>query len=466
MNKNLSPAASPMPVQQPAVRASNFDEVALGYTAETAMEEARRCLGCPGAPCRTGCPVGVRIPEFIEKTAAGDFDAAYEILTSENRFPAICGRVCPQEMQCQAKCVRGNKGDPVAIGRLERFVADHHRAKGVGAEKKPTPNGHKVAVVGSGPAGLACAGDLARMGYAVTIYEALHAPGGVLTYGIPSFRLPKDIVAAEIAALETLGVALETDSIVGQTLTVEDLFAEGCEAIFLGSGAGLPNFMGIPGETLCGVFSANEYLTRINLMHAGKGGSDTPLMEAHRVVVVGGGNVAMDAARCARRMGAEVTIVYRRSRTELPARAEEVDHAEEEGIILRLLTNPTEILGDENGFVRGIRCDTMELGAPDESGRCRPVVKEGAQFTLEADVVIIAIGTSPNPLLYRTTPGLEVTRRGGLVTREGSCQTTYDGIFAGGDAVTGAATVILAMGAGREAAAEIDRYITEKHRAP
>ena len=462
-NLNLSPAAAPMPVQSPAVRRRNFEEVALGYDEITAMEEARRCLDCPGAPCRSGCPVGVRIPQFIAKVAEGDFAAAWEILSADNTLPAVCGRVCPQENQCQAVCVRGKKGESVAIGRLERFVADWHRAQQ--EPKAPScaeEKGKKVAVVGSGPAGLACAGELARLGYSVTVFEALHTPGGVLAYGIPAFRLPKDILHEEIAGLEKLGVTIQTDTVIGRTIPVEELLKDGFSAVFLGSGAGLPNFMGIPGETLCGVFSANEWLTRINLMHAAEPGAATPLMPAKHVVVVGGGNVAMDAARCALRCGAEVTIVYRRGREELPARAEEVEHAEEEGIAFRLLTNPVEILGDENGFVTGIRCDTMALGEPDESGRRRPEVVPGAQFTLDCDAVIMAIGTTPNPLLHRTTAGLAADRRGRLTTEEGSCRTSLPGVFAGGDAVTGAATVILAMGAGRKAAQEIDEYLRKK----
>ena len=425
-NLNLSPTAAPMPVQSPAVRRRNFEEVALGYDEITAMEEARRCLGCPGAPCRGGCPVGVHIPQFIAKVAEGDFAAAWEILSADNPLPAVCGRVCPQENQCQAVCVRGKKGESVAIGRLERFVADWHRAQQ--EPKAPScaeEKGKKVAVV----------------------------------YGIPAFRLPKDILHEEIAGLEKLGVTIQTDTVIGRTIPVEELLKDGFSAVFLGSGAGLPNFMGIPGETLCGVFSANEWLTRINLMHAAEPGAATPLMPAKQVVVVGGGNVAMDAARCALRCGAEVTIVYRRGREELPARAEEVEHAEEEGITFRLLTNPVEILGDENGFVTGIRCDTMALGEPDESGRRRPEVVPGAQFTMDCDAVIMAIGTTPNPLLHRTTAGLAADRRGRLTTEEGSCRTSLPGVFAGGDAVTGAATVILAMGAGRRAAQEIDEYL-------
>lgn len=457
---NQQPAKTPMPEQPGEVRAHNFEEVAQGYTADMAVNEAQRCLHCKHRPCVSGCPVNVQIPDFIALIAAGDFEGAYQKIGETNALPAVCGRVCPQENQCQAVCVRGKKGESVAIGRLERFVADWHRAQQ--EPKAPScaeEKGKKVAVVGSGPAGLACAGELARMGYSVTVFEALHTPGGVLAYGIPAFRLPKDILHEEITGLEKLGVTIQTDTVIGRTIPVEELLKDGFSAVFLGSGAGLPNFMGIPGETLCGVFSANEWLTRINLMHAAEPGAATPLMPAKHVVVVGGGNVAMDAARCALRCGAEVTIVYRRGREELPARAEEVEHAEEEGITFRLLTNPVEILGDENGFVTGIRCDTMALGEPDESGRRRPEVVPGAQFTLDCDAVIMAIGTTPNPLLHRTTAGLAADRRGRLTTEEGSCRTSLPGVFAGGDAVTGAATVILAMGAGRKAAQEIDEYL-------
>lgn len=459
ITKNLSPTSHPMPVQPPEERCRNFREVALGYSPEMAMAEAARCLCCPTAPCRGCCPVEVDIPHFIEKVAEGNFEAAYEVLTADNSLPAICGRVCPQESQCESRCIRGKNGDPVAIGRLERFVADWHREHNEKAVVPPLQNRRQVAVIGSGPSGLAAAGDLARMGYAVTIFEALHEPGGVLTYGIPEFRLPKKIVRAEIEGLKALGVTILTDMVIGRVLTIDELFQQGFEAVFIGSGAGLPRFMNIPGETLCGVFSANEYLTRINLMKAYRPGSRTPLLPSKRVAVVGGGNVAMDAARSARRMGAEVTVVYRRGREELPARREEVEHAEEEGIRFRLLTNPAEILGDEQGFVTAIVCDEMMLGEPDESGRRRPVVKPDSRVTIPVDTVIMAIGTSPNPLLHRTTPGLSVNRWGGLITEEESAATSRPGVFAGGDAVTGAATVILAMGAGREAAREIDAYL-------
>ena len=468
---NMSFKKNPMPVQDPGIRNRNFDEVALGYTEQTAIDEAKRCLGCKNRPCMTGCPVSVPIPEFIAAVAEGRFDDAYRVITTANSLPAVCGRVCPQETQCESKCVRGIKGEAVAIGRLERFVADWHRAHSGTAPVLPPPNGHKVAVVGSGPSGLSCAGDLARMGYDVTVFEALHVQGGVLVYGIPEFRLPKAIVAGEIASLRALGVKIEKNTVVGKTVSVDELLQEeGFEAVFLGSGAGLPKFMNIPGENYKGVYSANEFLTRINLMKAYKEGSDTPIQHARRVAVVGGGNVAMDAARCARRLGAEVLIVYRRGMEELPARKEEVEHAQEEGIVFHTLTNPTEILGYENpadrrdpknGFVTGMKCVRMALGEPDASGRRRPVEVPGSEFVLDVDCVIMALGTSPNPLLKATTEGLETQKWGGIVADEDG-KTTKEGVYAGGDAVTGAATVILAMGAGKKAAAAIDRYIQEK----
>ena len=462
-NLNLSPTAAPMPVQSPAVRRRNFEEVALGYDEITAMEEARRCLGCPGAPCRGGCPVGVHIPQFIAKVAEGDFAAAWEILSADNTLPAVCGRVCPQENQCQAVCVRGKKGESVAIGRLERFVADWHRAQQ--EPKAPScaeEKGKKVAVVGSGPAGLACAGELARMGYSVTVFEALHTPGGVLAYGIPAFRLPKDILHEEITGLEKLGVTIQTDTVIGRTIPVEELLKDGFSAVFLGSGAGLPNFMGIPGETLCGVFSANEWLTRINLMKAYREDSDTPIMDlkGKTVAVVGGGNVAMDAARCSKRLGAEVYVVYRRGMEELPARHEEVEHAIEEGVIFKTLNNPVQINGDEQDCVKSMTCIEMELGEPDASGRRRPVEKKGSEFDLSVDAVIMSLGTSPNPLIKSTTKGLEVNKKGGIIVNEEGL-TSRQAVYAGGDAVTGAATVILAMGAGKLGAKSIDEYLSK-----
>ena len=463
---DMRPDKTKMPSQEPAVRARNFDEVALGYTAEMAQGEAARCLNCKNPACVAGCPVGVNIPGFIKKIAEGDFEGAYAVISETSSLPAICGRVCPQESQCEAKCVRGIKAEPVGIGRLERFAADFHSAKkkeGAAAPAAaPCKNGKKVAVAGSGPAGLACAGDLAKLGYDVTVFEALHTPGGVLVYGIPEFRLPKAIVAEEIEGLCDLGVKFECNTVVGRTVSVDELFDEGFEAVFIGTGAGLPRFMNIPGENLNGVFSANEFLTRINLMKAYREGADTPVMRPKKVAVVGGGNVAMDAARCALRLGAdEVSIVYRRSEAELPARAEEVEHAKEEGIVFRLLTNPVRIIGDENMFVRGIECVRMELGEPDASGRRRPVAVEGSEFTLDVDCVIMAIGTSPNPLIRTTTPGLDCESWGGIKTG-GEGATSRPGVFAGGDAVTGAATVILAMGAGKTAAAAIDEYIKNK----
>lgn len=459
---NMDPNKVPMPVQDANVRNKNFEEVALGYTPEMAMEEADRCLQCKHKPCVNGCPVKVQIPEFIQKVKEGKFEEAYQIIKETNALPAVCGRVCPQESQCEAKCVRGIKNEPVGIGRLERFAADYHMTHEEDNITKPESNGHKVAIVGAGPAGLTCAGDLAKKGYDVTIFEALHEAGGVLVYGIPEFRLPKGIVKKEINALKALGVKVETDMVIGKVLEIDELFDQGYESVFVGSGAGLPNFMGMPGENLNGVFSANEFLTRFNLMKAYKEGVDTPIFKAKRAAIIGGGNVAMDAARCAKRVGMEeVYIVYRRSMNELPARAEEVEHAEEEGIIFKTLTNPVRVLGDENGYVCGMECVEMELGEPDESGRRRPIVKEGSNFVLDVDCMIMSIGTSPNPLIRHTTEGLEANKWGCLVTDEHG-KTTREGVYAGGDAVTGAATVILAMGAGKEAAAAMDEYIQSK----
>ena len=461
---NMSLKKVPMPEQEPNVRNHNFEEVACGYTEEMAIEEAGRCLNCKHKPCVSGCPVNVRIPEFIQKVSEGDFAAAYEIITSTNSLPAVCGRVCPQETQCESKCVRGIKGEPVAIGRLERFVADWYAKNREAKVQKAAPNGHKVAVVGSGPAGLTCAGDLVRMGYDVTVFEAFHTAGGVLMYGIPEFRLPKAVVQKEIDQLRKLGVKIETNMVIGKVLSIDELMEDGgFEAVFVGSGAGLPNFMNIEGEELLGVYSANEFLTRINLMKAYKEGYDTPILNVHSVAVVGGGNVAMDAARCAKRLGAEkVTIVYRRSEKEMPARLEEIHHAKEEGIEFRLLTNPVKILGDEKGFVTGMECVEMELGEPDASGRRRPVEKKGSNFVLDVDCAVIAIGNSPNPLIRTTTKGLEANRKGCLVVDEDSLQTSREGIYAGGDTVTGAATVILAMGAGKPAAKSIAAYLQGK----
>ncbi|MEA4911233.1 MAG: NADPH-dependent glutamate synthase [Oscillospiraceae bacterium] len=459
---NMSLEKHPMPAQAPDVRNKNFDEVALGYTEAIALDEAARCLNCKNKPCVQGCPVSIDIPAFIHKITEKDYEGAYQKLSEQSSLPAVCGRVCPQESQCEKYCVRGIKGDSVGIGRLERFAADWHNEHATALPEKPESNGHRVAVVGAGPAGLTCAGDLARRGYAVTVFEALHLAGGVLVYGIPEFRLPKKIVQKEIDTLKALGVDVETNMVIGKVLSVDELFERGFEAVFIGSGAGLPSFMKIPGENLKGVYSANEFLTRTNLMKAYKEDSDTPLLHAQRVAVVGGGNVAMDAARCAKRLGAEtVYIVYRRSEAELPARAEEVEHAKEEGVIFKLLNNPTEILGDENGCVRGMRCIAMELGEPDASGRRRPVAKEGSEFELDVDCVIMAIGTTPNPLIKSTTAGLETGRRGELVADERG-ETTRKGVFAGGDAVTGAATVILAMGAGKTAAKAMDEYIQNR----
>ncbi len=461
---NMSPCKNEMRVQDPNVRNKNFDEVALGYTPEQAIDEAKRCLNCKNKPCVTGCPVQIDIPEFISKVAEGDFEGAYDVIYKFSSLPAVCGRVCPQETQCESKCVRGIKGEPVAIGRLERFVADYCMNL---PEKKETlkieKNGNKVAVIGSGPSGLTCAGDLAKLGYSVTIFEALHISGGVLVYGIPEFRLPKDIVKREIEKLKALGVNIVTNAVIGKTLTIDELFEDGFKAIFIGSGAGLPKFMNIPGENLNGVYSANEFLTRINLMKAYKENSSTPILKAKRVAVVGGGNVAMDAARCAKRLGAEKTyIVYRRSMDEMPARREEVEHAEEEGIVFLTLNNPIEILGNEDYFVSGMKCVKMELGEPDKSGRRSPVAVEGSEYVLDVDAVIMSIGTSPNPLIRNTTDGLETDRRGCIVTKDYSGLTSRDGVYAGGDAVTGAATVILAMGAGKNAAKAIDEYIKKK----
>ncbi len=460
---NMSLKKNIMPTQAPEIRNSNFNEVALGYTKEQAIDEAKRCLNCKNHPCVGGCPVKIRIPDFIQKVACGEFDEAYKIISESSSLPAVCGRVCPQENQCEGKCVRGIKGEPVAIGRLERFVADYHNENCDKKAQKPVFNGHKVAVVGSGPSGLTCAGDLAKKGYEVTVFEALHTAGGVLVYGIPEFRLPKAIVKKEIDGLCDLGVDIKTNMIVGKTVSVDELIDEyKFEAVFIGSGAGLPKFMNIPGENLKGVLSANEFLTRINLMKAYKDGSDTPVMHAKKTVVVGGGNVAMDAARCAKRLGSEVYIVYRRSMEELPARKEEVEHAVEEGIIFKTLNNPVEIYGDENGFVKSIKCVEMTLGEPDESGRRRPVVKEESEFVIDADCVIMALGTSPNPLIKSTTSGLETQKWGGIIADENTGLTSREGIYAGGDAVTGAATVILAMGAGKNAAEAIDEYIKNK----
>ncbi len=461
---NMDPKKCPMPVQDPEVRNKNFDEVALGYTYEMAVEEAKRCLNCKNKPCQHGCPVGIDIPAFIGKVAEEDMEGAFEILSASSALPAVCGRVCPQETQCEGKCVRGIKHEPVGIGRLERFVADWHREHSSEKPKMPEQNGIKVAVIGSGPSGLTAAGDLAKMGYKVTVYEALHTAGGVLVYGIPEFRLPKEIVRQEIDGLRAIGVDVETDVVIGRTLTIDELFDMGNEAVFIGSGAGLPRFMGIPGESLNGVYSANEFLTRINLMKAYKPDSKTPIQHAKNVAIVGGGNVAMDAARCAKRLGAEnVYIVYRRGMEELPARREEIEHAEEEGIIFKTLSNPIEVLGDENGYVKGMVCQEMELGEPDASGRRRPVPKEGATFTLDVDCMVMSIGTSPNPLIRSTTPGLETNKHGCIITNGDDGLTTREAVYAGGDAVTGAATVILAMGAGKHAAKAIDAYLKEKH---
>ena len=468
---NMSLTRNAMPTQDAQVRAHNFDEVALGYTEEMAIDEAMRCLNCKNMPCVNGCPVKIHIPEFINKIKEGDFEGAYQIISKSSSLPAVCGRVCPQEVQCESKCVRGIKGESVGIGRLERFVADWHNTYCTEAPVRPESNGHRVAIVGSGPSGLTCAGDLAKKGYEVTVYEALHTAGGVLVYGIPEFRLPKKIVAKEVETLEKLGVKVETNVVIGKTLTIDELFEMGYEAVFVGSGAGLPNFMGIPGESYKGVYSANEFLTRSNLMKAYLDNPDTPIMKGGNVAIVGGGNVAMDAARTALRLGAEhVYIVYRRSMDELPARKEEVEHAEEEGIEFRLLCNPTEIVGynnpedprdPKNGFVTGIKCVKMELGEPDAKGRRRPVAIPNSEFEIPVDTVVISIGTSPNPLIKSTTEGLEVNDHGGIIVNEDGL-SSRTAVYAGGDVVTGAATVISAMGAGKTAAKAIDEYLSNK----
>lgn len=454
----------PVRDQEPKVRATNFDEVCLGYNKEEAMEEASRCINCKNAKCMQGCPVSINIPAFVHEVKEGDFEKAYQIISESSALPAICGRVCPQESQCEGKCIRGIKGEAVSIGKLERFVADWARENGIKPTAPAEKNGKKVAVIGSGPSGLTCAGDLAKLGYDVTIFEALHEPGGVLVYGIPEFRLPKlDVVAKEVENVKSLGVKIETNVIIGRSITIDELMdEEGFEAVFIGSGAGLPMFMGIPGETAKGVFSANEYLTRNNLMKAFREDYDTPIVRGKKVAVVGGGNVAMDAARTALRLGAEVHIVYRRSEAELPARVEEVHHAKEEGIIFDLLTNPKEILVDENDAVAGMRCIRMELGEPDASGRRRPVEIPGSEFDLDVDTVIMSLGTSPNPLISSTTIGLDVNRRKCIIADEETGKTSKDGVYAGGDAVTGAATVILAMGAGKAAAKGIHEFLSNK----
>ena len=463
---NLDPKKCPMPSQDPNVRNKNFQEVALGYTAEMAVNEAKRCLNCPKKPCVEGCPVSIKIPEFIQKIAAEDFEGAYQVLAQDSALPAVCGRVCPQESQCEGRCTRGLKEgcESVGIGRLERFAADWHREHSTAQATAPASNGHKVAIIGAGPSGLTCAGDLAKLGYKVTVFEALHVAGGVLMYGIPEFRLPKAIVQSEIDGLKALGVDFETNMVIGKVLTSDELMQEyGYEAVYIASGAGLPRFMGIPGESLKGVYSANEYLTRTNLMKASRADSKTPIAKSKAVAVCGGGNVAMDAARCAKRLGAEtVYIVYRRGMAELPARREEVEHAEEEGIIFKTLCNPVEVLGDENGWVRGMTCIEMELGEPDESGRRRPIEKKGSEFELEVDTMIMALGTSPNPLIRTTTPGLDADRHGCIITNGDDGLTSREAVYAGGDAVTGAATVILAMGAGKDAAKAIHQYIQKK----
>lgn len=466
---NLSNEKNPMPVQNPKARAMNFSEVALGYEEAVAIDEAKRCLNCVNMPCVGGCPVKIHIPEFISKIKQGDFEGAYEVISKSSSLPAVCGRVCPQETQCESKCVRGLKGEPVGIGRLERFVADWHNAHSNTPAKCEPKTGKRVAIIGSGPSGLTCAGDLAKKGYEVTVFEALHKAGGVLVYGIPEFRLPKSIVQKEVDNLKAMGVQIETNIVIGKTITIDELFKMGYEAVFVGSGAGLPRFMGIPGENLNGVYSANEFLTRSNLMKSYQNEAETPIMKGGKVAVVGGGNVAMDAARTALRLGAEkVYIVYRRSMEELPARKEEVEHAEEEGIEFKLLNNPVEILGynnpndkkdSKNGFVKGMKCIKMELGEPDERGRRRPVEIPGSEYVLDVDTVIMSIGTSPNPLIKATTKGLDTNSHGGIIVEENTGATSKKGVYAGGDAVTGAATVISAMGAGKVAAAAIDEYL-------
>ncbi|MBE7004152.1 MAG: NADPH-dependent glutamate synthase [Ruminococcaceae bacterium] len=460
---NMSLTKNPMPSQEPDVRNKNFLEVALGYTEEQALDEAQRCLNCKNPLCVNGCPVNVHIPEFIAKIVEKDYEGAYQVIHETSSLPAVCGRVCPQETQCEMHCIRGKKGDPVGIGRLERFVADWHNEHVQEAPAKVESNGHKVAIIGSGPAGLTCAGDLIKKGYDVTVFEALHLAGGVLVYGIPEFRLPKKIVQKEVDGLKAMGVKFETNMVIGRVVSIDELMEQyGFEAVFIGSGAGLPMFMHIPGENLCGVYSANEFLTRINLMKAYKPDSDTPLMPlaGKKVAVVGGGNVAMDAARCSKRLGAEVYIVYRRGMEELPARREEVEHAVEEGIIFKTLHNPIEIHGNDNGYVSGMTCIQMELGEPDASGRRRPIEIKGSEFELPVDCVIMALGTSPNPLIKNTTPGLEVNKKGGIVVNEAGL-TSHQGVYAGGDAVTGAATVILAMGAGKLGAKSIDEQLAK-----
>lgn len=461
---NMSLKKNEMPTQDATIRSKNFKEVALGYTPEQAIDEAKRCLNCKNKPCVGGCPVRIKIPEFIAKVAEGEFEEAYRIITEDSSLPAVCGRVCPQESQCESKCIRGIKGEPVAIGRLERFVADYHNANSKEMPQKPASNGKKVAVIGSGPSGLACAGSLAKKGYEVTIYEALHLAGGVLVYGIPEFRLPKSIVAKEIETLKALGVKIEVNTVIGKSYTIDELMQEnGFEAVFIGSGAGLPKFMNIKGENSNGVYSANEFLTRINLMKAYKEDSITPIYKGKKAVVLGGGNVAMDAARCAKRLGADVTILYRRTEKELPARKEEVEHAMEEGIAFKFLVSPLEISADENGYVKSITCQQMVLSEPDASGRARPVPLENSDFTIDTDCVIVAIGTSPNPLIKSTTEGLDTQVWGGIVAEDVTGKTSKEGVYAGGDAVTGAATVILAMGAGKNSAEAIDEYLSNKN---